>query len=148
LFVGLLGNHVEEKELGGEVTGANGTFKLTAYDTSVPNCAYISEEKTNALPPETVFYPFAPDLAVEIRSALQSKRYMDELAVMYLNAGSKLVWMVDPQALTIEVYRANGTRTLLRHDAYLSGETLLPGFRVSLKKVFSVVEKLNPMTPP
>lgn len=142
LLIGhLLLSFLESNTLGGEVTGADGTYILTPHDTSVPDVAYVSAERAKTLPKDTVFYPFAPDLAVEVRSPSQSKREMNTLAVMYLNAGSKLVWIIDPKARNVTVYRANGERTVLGGSAELDGDDVLPGFKVTLTRIFAVIEE-------
>jgi len=131
---------VDAHALGGDVSGADGTFQLTAFDTSVPDAAYVSAAKTTALPPDTVFYPFAPDLAIEIKSPSQSKRDMQLLAVLYINAGSRLVWCIDTKAENVTVYRANGERFTLSREDGLDGEDVLPGFTVELEQLFAVID--------
>src|SRR5579859_4040981 len=64
-IIRMLYNHVETYGLGGEVTSADGTYKLGEHDTSVPDAAYVTAAKAAMLPADTVYYPFAPDLAVE-----------------------------------------------------------------------------------
>ncbi len=72
----LLLSFVMAHGLGGEVTCAGGTYRLGKHDTSVPDAAYVSAAKAATLPPGTVFYHFAPDLAVEIKSPSNSKRHI------------------------------------------------------------------------
>ncbi len=47
----------------------------------------------------------------------------------WLNAGTRLVWVVDPQRRQARVYRADGSETLLDPDGDLDGEDVVPGFR-------------------
>lgn len=131
---------LESKAIDGEVTGADGTYKLTEHDTSVPDVGYVSPARAQTLPDDTVFYPFAPDLAVEVRSPSQSKRTMHTLAVMYLNAGARLVWIVEPKAKTVTVYQGDGKRFTLSGDAELDGGDVLPGFKLSLPRIFDVIK--------
>ncbi len=131
---------IERQSLGGDVTGADGTFQLTAFDTSVPDAAYVSAAKTAALPRDTVFYPFAPDLTIEIKSPSQSKRDMQLLPVLYINAGSRLVWCIDTKAENVTVYRANGEHFTLSREDRLDGEDVLPGFTVELEQLFAVID--------
>ncbi len=136
----LLLSFVMAHGLGGEVTGADGTYRLGKHDTSVPDAAYVSAAKAATLPAGTIFYPFAPDLAVEIKSPSNSKRHMRQLATMYLNAGAQLVWSVDPEKLTVTVYRADGQRFEISGDGELDGYAVLPGFKLSLSELFKVIE--------
>ncbi len=130
------------KKLGGDVTGADGTYKLTDHDTRVPDAAYTSAARTATLPSDTVFYPFAPDLAVEIKSPSNSKIEMHKLAVLYLDAGARLVWIVDYEAFTVTVYQADGQRFLVSKDGELDGGDVLPSLKLSLNEMFAVIEVL------
>lgn len=46
----------------------------------------------------------------------------------WLNAGVRLVWVVDPKRGLARVYRADGTEALLAAGDALDGEEVLPGF--------------------
>ena len=48
-----------------------------------------------------------------------------------------MVWLIDPQALSAEVWR-RGTerREVIEGDGELSGNDILPGFRLPLRKIF------------
>ncbi len=59
---------------------------------------------------------------------------------MYLNAGAQLVWSVDPEKLTVTVYRADGQRFEVSGDDELNGYAVLPGFKLSLSELFKVIE--------
>lgn len=143
LWIGrMILNFILASNLGGEVTGADGTYKLTEHDTSVPDIGYISKAKTDLLPKGTVFYPFAPDLAIEIRSPSQSKREMSLLAILYLHAGAPLVWIIDLDAQQVTVYRANGERFIVSSDGALDGEEVLPGFSIPLPEMFNVIKDM------
>jgi Uma2 family endonuclease len=54
----------------------------------------------------------------------------------YLEAGTRLVWFVAPQARTVTVYRADGGARLLREHERLEGEDLLPGLTIPLTELF------------
>jgi Uma2 family endonuclease len=54
----------------------------------------------------------------------------------YLEAGTRLVWVVAPAAKTLTVYRADGSARLLTERDQLDGEAVLPGFTLSLAEIF------------
>ena len=60
-----------------------------------------------------------------------------EKAAMWLDAGVRLVWVVDPQARLAAVHRPGGLVTVLREDGALDGEDVLPGFRLPLAPLFA-----------
>jgi Uma2 family endonuclease len=54
----------------------------------------------------------------------------------YLDAGTRLVWVLDPDASTITVSRPDGTAEVRRTEDALDGEDVLPGLRVPVCELF------------
>lgn len=54
----------------------------------------------------------------------------------WLAAGTKVVWLVDPQHSEVRVYRSDGTLSVLGLSDSLDGEDVLPGFSCPVAKVF------------
>jgi Uma2 family endonuclease len=54
-----------------------------------------------------------PDLAVEIRSDRQSLRLLREKCEVYVAHGVRAAWLIDLDALTVEVWEPGGRRTVL-----------------------------------
>jgi Uma2 family endonuclease len=64
----------------------------------------------------------------------QPRAVLDKIGE-YLQAGVRLVWVVDPKAGRAAVYRSlTDVRELTLTDS-LDGEDLLPGFRCSLAEI-------------
>jgi Uma2 family endonuclease len=78
----------------------------------------------------------APDLAVEIVSPSNRPAEIHEKVMQYLEAGVRLVWIVDPRARTIAVHRPGTAARVLALDDPLNGEDVLPGFTVPVRRVF------------
>ena len=55
----------------------------------------------------------------------------------YFQAGTRLVWYVDPEARTVRVYTSPRRSTLLREDQTLDGGPVLPGFRLPIRQWFA-----------
>ncbi len=53
----------------------------------------------------------------------------------WLAAGTRIVWVIDPQRRDARVYRQDGSLTVLGSDDSLGGEDVLPGFACSLKDI-------------
>lgn len=82
-------------------------------------------------------YPHgAPELAVEVLSSSNSKKRIAEKIELYLRAGARLVWCVDPRRRTVAVYRPHHEPVVLREGDVLSGEDVLPGFQCRVAEVF------------
>ena len=77
-----------------------------------------------------------PDICVEVVSPTNASVEIAGKIAEYLRAGAKLVWEVQPEIHTVIVHRADGTAQRVRGDEVLSGEDVLPAFRVPVSKLF------------
>src|SRR5260370_1350069 len=77
-----------------------------------------------------------PNLVVEVLSASNTAKEMRRKLREYFKAGVELVWYVDPASHTVEVFTAPQKRVVLKAPQSLTGGHVLPGFRVTLKKLF------------
>ena len=62
----------------------------------------------------------------------------------YLGADVQLVWVVYPEQCMVEIYRADGSIALLKEKDDLTGEDVVPGFRVPVRDIFPSSEMLGP----
>lgn len=119
--------HVEACGLG-RVYAAETGFKLASDPDTVraPDVALVSRERVPAVEPKG-FPELAPDLVVEVLGT--DDRPGDVLAKVadWLSAGTRLVWVVDPERRIVRVYRADGSESLLGTEDTLSGEAIVPG---------------------
>jgi Uma2 family endonuclease len=86
---------------------------------------------------------FTPDLAVEVISDSNTKAEIDRKIGEYFRSGSKLVWVFDPNKDATEVYTSAEDVVRLAPTHVLSGDPVLPGFRLSLAELFADPQ-LNP----
>jgi Uma2 family endonuclease len=77
-----------------------------------------------------------PDLAVEVVSPNDTADEVEAKRVEYLGAGTRLVWIVFPQARTVHVYPQPGPPSVLTASDELSGEDVLPGFTCRVSDLF------------
>jgi Uma2 family endonuclease len=120
----------------GVVVAAETGFKLfTDPDTvRAPDVAFVA--KGREPPPDASgFADLAPDLAVEVLS--HDDRPGEVLAKVsdWLSAGTRLVWVVDPQRHVARVYRQDGSERIVTADGALDGEDVLPGFACPLASI-------------
>lgn len=75
-------------------------------------------------------WPGAPDLAVEVASPNQHRPETRKKARYYLNAGTRLVWVVWPRRQRVNVRRPGDTQpsATLGMGESLSGEDVVQGF--------------------
>lgn len=133
----VLANHVEDASLG-IIFGAETGFIIQREPDTVraPDVAFVRADSipVTGIPKE--FWPGAPDLVVEVLSPDDSIRYVDEKVEMWLAAGTKLAWVVNPKWRTVTVYRsASDIETITEQDT-LSGENVVPGFACPVAEMF------------
>ncbi len=78
----------------------------------------------------------APLLAVEIRSDSNTWRELRAKAARYLAHGTQMVWLVDTEARSLELHRADAPPQTLRGDDLIDGAEVLPGFRLPVSDLF------------
>jgi Uma2 family endonuclease len=83
----------------------------------------------------------APDLAVEVLSESNTRAEMERKRREYFAAGTQLVWEVDPDARTVDVYIDSDTFTRLTETDTLGGGAVLPGFTLSIRRWFERVNR-------
>ncbi len=91
------------------------------------------------IPPGTTGFPeLTPDFCVEVASPSNSRRdrLLSDKAQMWLDFGAQEVWVLNPEDTTVTRYRPGQTPLVLGEDDVLDGEQLLPGFSVSVWRLF------------
>lgn len=108
-----------------------------------PDIAFLSEAKVALLPAKgsegwAKYITVPPDLAIEIPSPDQFRPEMAAKARLYLALGVKLVWILWERRKSADVWRPGSDQPVatLGVDDLLSGEDILPGFTLSLARLF------------
>jgi Uma2 family endonuclease len=81
-----------------------------------------------------------PDIHVEIVSPDQSLKICREKLVHSTAHGCALGLLIDPESERIEIYRP-GTVEALPPDGAISGDPVLPGFRLEVAEVFGWLQR-------
>jgi Uma2 family endonuclease len=132
----LLQAHARSKR-NGRVTVESGL--QTEFDPDTvrgPDVAFWSAERLPLDQTPEVYPDAAADLVVEVQSPSSRRRTTQDKIREYLNRGVRMIWIVDPEARTVTVYRQAGEGRLLWHDATLSGEDVLPDFQCRVAEFF------------
>lgn len=128
----LLSLHIRENQLG-RLYPADTDFKLG--DRLVkPDVAFVS---TARLPENRrQGSPVAPDLAVEVLSPTDIQYRVIEKAFAYLDSGTRLVWVIEPVAKTVTVYRSKTDIKMLTYEDTLTGEDVVEDFSCQVAQLF------------
>jgi Uma2 family endonuclease len=140
-LVRFLGNFVEDHDLG-FLLGADGALRLMPKLVRIPDVTFISwaQMPSHEYPIEPI-PKLQPELAVEVLSEGNTDAEMRRKLGEYFRAGARLVWFIDPDARTVQVFTGRDEVKSLTEKDTLDGGRLLPGFRLSLKLLFARVPK-------
>ena len=124
----------------GRLTGSDAGVWLERDPDTVrePDIAYTSAAR---LPPGVRVRGYAevvPDLVVEIVSPSDGRREVSDKARMWLRYGVRLVWVVQPDMYTVDVYEPNRAVVTLDDHGTLDGLDVLPGFTCAVRDVFDI----------
>ena len=128
----LLGNYVRQHQLG-RIYTAETTFQIGESGRK-PDVAFVSQERL----PENRHQasPIPPDLAIEVISPSDKFYDVQEKALEYLDAGTKMVWVIEPIAKTVIVYRSRNDIKILTQNDTLTGEEVVEGFQCAVAEIF------------
>jgi Uma2 family endonuclease len=104
----------------------------------LPDVAFVAWEHFPGRRIPEQFCPCAPDLVVEVVAPDDRARDLHDKMHDYLEAGSRLFWIVWPHRRSVTVWRADWTTRELGPDDFLDGGDVLPGFRVHIADFFAI----------
>ena len=132
-----MGSHIKSRRLGRLAASDSGVLLERDPDTvREPDIAYISAERLPLDVEVTGYYEVAPDLVVEVVSPGDSAREVMDKALMWLSYGTRMVWAVNPESRTVDVYRPGERTVTLGVDDALDGLDVLPGFACPVSDIF------------
>ncbi len=123
----------------GYVYGADTGFIL-ADDPLVLRVPDVAVVRTERLPTDFDdggYLRVAPDLVVEVLSPSDQLAAVLAKVVVWLEAGTRLVWLVDPATETVTVFGRERQPRVLSADQFLDGEDVLPGFTLAVSAIFA-----------
>jgi Uma2 family endonuclease len=122
----------------GRVTGSSAGFIL-------PNIQEDDSEKRNLRSPDVSFVragrlkktkrdfvELVPDLMVEIKSKSDIIKPLEEKIQLFLQLGSTVGMLIDPDKLTVTVYRLNQAPVVMQNGDTLTLPDLLPGWELAI----------------
>jgi len=145
-FLGYIGSRLsaallafaETRRLGTVLDSSTG-FRMNNLNVRAPDISFISRArlKQHGFRGTTRgFFPGAPDLAVEILSPNNTRKEIDERLKDFFSSGTRLAWIIDPDAQRAEICRSLTGRRWISGGDFLDGEDLLPGFRYAVADLF------------
>jgi Uma2 family endonuclease len=131
-----IGNHVERKKLGATFAAETGFLLRRNPDTvRAPDVSFVSRERLGDLADYPGFLPLAPDLVAEVVSPSDESSEVEAKATAWLQAGVRVVLVVDPQTSSIREYRSPDQIQVCRDGTIELGD-ILPDFRLDVAELF------------
>lgn len=135
-----LERHVDAENLGRTYAAETG-FKISSDPDTVraPDAAFVRRERVEMAGRVRGYWPGAPDLAVEVVSPNDTHSEVIGKVLAWLEAGSRMVLVVDPEKLTITVYRSRDEIRVLTASAgdTIDGADVVPGWTLPVAELFA-----------
>jgi Uma2 family endonuclease len=99
-----------------------------------PDAAFVSRSR----PPfqDAGYLEVAPDWVLETVSISDSVRAVREKVDLWLKAGVRMVWVADPAAREVTVYRPGQRPRIFTAEDTITGEDVIAGFRTTVADLF------------
>jgi Uma2 family endonuclease len=123
----------------GVVFGAETGFRIASNPDTVraPDLAFVRRERIPEAGIPKEFWPGAPDLAVEVISPSDTYTEVEEKVNDWLDAGTRLVLVLNPRTRTVTVHTSRTNVTRLTEADLLTGGEVLPGFTCRVSELFA-----------
>ena len=137
ILIAHLWNWNQQYQLG-EVFDSSTIFRLPNGANRSPDAAWVRKQRWDALTQQEQdgFPPLCPDFVVELRPKTDSLKELQAKMQEYLDKGSQLGWLINPQARQVEVYRPGQAVNILKSPQDLADPNLLPGFVFNVRQLF------------
>jgi len=132
-----LGLWNEKRELGEAFDSSTG-FTLPNRAVRAPDVSWVEKSRWEALTKEQrqKFSPLCPDFAIELMSPSDTLKECQAKMQEYRLYGCRLGWLINPKKQQVEIYRLGQEVEVLQSPRTLSGENILPGFVLDLRKIW------------
>ena len=131
--------HVNQNSLG-KVCAAETGFRIASNPDTVraPDAAFVSQAQLDQCAgDESAYLPLAPSLVVEVVSPNDVFADVEAKAAQWLNAGSKVVLVANPEDQTLRVYRTSDKIEILRCGQVFEAGDGCPGWTLPVDDVFA-----------
>lgn len=122
----------------GAVFDSSTGFKLPNGADRSPDAAWIPRSRLATLTPKQKekFLPLYPDFVIELLSPTDTLAVTQAKMDEYIENGSRLGWLIDPEMRQIYVYRPRQAVVILENVAEIAADPELPGFVLDLCEIW------------
>lgn len=122
----------------GEVFDSSTGFTLPNGAMRSPDVAWVRLDRWNALSAEqqASFAPTCPDFVVELRSASDALKTLQDKMEEYVENGAQLGLLIDRKNRIVYVYRPGQSLDVLTNPESVGCDPELPGFSLQMAKIW------------
>ncbi len=124
--------HIHEQ---GVLCGSSAGYRLASGNVRSPDVSFIRKERLPEGKLPIGFGEFAPDLAIEVLSPTEDASELLRKIAEYFESGAQQVWVVDPDARRVTIYRSPVDVQTFSGDDVIEGNELFPEFRCSVNEL-------------
>ncbi len=126
----------------GRVTGSSAGFILPSIEEGdsakrnlrAPDVSFVRADRLKKTKRD--FVEMVPDLMVEVKSKTDRIKPIEEKIQLFLQLGSTVGILIDPDKLTVTVYRLNQAPVMLQSADTLTLPELLPGWELEVSELW------------
>ena len=132
-----LRTHVRANNLG-EVCAAETGYRTESDPDTVraPDVSFVSRERLEQIGETDSYWPAAPDLAVEVISPSDRYTEVEDKVSDWLNAGTKMVIVVNPRSRSVRMHRSPSDIVDLTETDTIDGGNVVPGWTLPVAEIF------------
>lgn len=119
----------------GQVLDSSTGFRLPSGNVRSPDLSFVAAGRWPEGELPEGLGDLAPDLVVEILSPQDGDREVHDKIGEYLQAGVRVVWIIDPKRRRAAVHRSLTDVREVREEDVLDGQDVLPGFTCQLADI-------------
>ena len=128
--------HVRANNLGKTYTEIGFRIETNPDHVRAPDAAFISHERLESIGEGPGYFPATPDLAIEVISPNDRLTCVNEKVRDWLDAGTRMVVVVNPRRRDVTVYLPNSDPVTLTEEDSLHGGDVVPGWTIPVKDIF------------
>lgn len=126
----------EERGLGQAFTGIGVVLGRGPDNVFAPDVVYVVASRLPVRESAEGYLDVIPDLVAEVRSKNDSAAHVARKVEVYLAAGVRVAWVIDPCSRTVQVHRAGESPRTLTDQDTLDAAGVIPDFQLPLAKLF------------
>jgi Uma2 family endonuclease len=120
----------------GRAFDSSGGYDFTALGGGKPSPDVSWIEKSRLEGVNIVrFIPVVPDFVIELRSATDNLKPLQEKMIEYQRVGVRLGLLIDPKKQRVEIYRLGQNPEILESPISIDCSDIMPGFILSMERI-------------